>query len=372
MERGKVPARTASKVPPVCILFGRKAREDLFDEYLAREHIDRIKSLLNLPESPAVCEYEAGQADIADVLDEVSTPSMWGGARLVILRGAEAVLDPPASGREGLEALVERMRGFAASASPPGRLVLVARALKAERGRPKTAFKPAAALISEVEAGGGLFSCMPPFENALKRALVRKASASARKLSDAAAQALVEIVGRDQLALMAELEKLIVATAEGEIIRPQHVEELAARRPQASVFSLADSIMEGDAKAALRQLDELRSTPATRALGMLIGGLASSFRRYMDAARLAAAGETPVRAAASAGVPRFVQRDFVRRLAGWTPRELSALLERLLRCDVEVKTGSVAEETALVTFVSDACARRFQHGEIAGRWIYEV
>ena len=359
-------------MPPVCILFGRKAREDLFDEYLAREHIDRIKSLLNLSDSPAVTEYEAAQADLADILDEVSTPSMWGGARLVILRGAEAILDPAVSQREGLEAIVERMRGLARSASPSGCLVLVARALKAERGRPKTSFKPAAALVAEVEAAGGLLNCVPPFESALKRALVRKASASGRKLPDAAAQVLVEIVGRDQLALMEELEKLIAATAEGEIIRPQQIEELAARRPQASVFSMADTIIKGDTKTALRQLDELRSTPATRALGMLIGGLASSFRRYRDAAHLVAGGEAPMRAAASAGVPRFVQKDFVRLLDRWKPRELSALLERLLQCDVEVKTGSASEETALVTFVSDACARRFQHGEIAGRWIYEV
>ena len=367
-----MPAQPASRAPAVCILYGRKAREDLFDDYLAREHLARLKALLGLQESGAVSEHEASESDAADILDEVSTPSLWGGARFVILRGAEALLDPPAAQRTHLEALVERMRAFAAEHSPPGHLALVASALKVERGRPTTPFKSAMALIKAVDEAGGLFSCVPPFKSALKRALTRKASAAGRRLPAASAQALIEIVGTDQLALMEELEKLIAAGDEGAPITPEQVESLAAARPQATVFSLADCILEGDTRSALDQLEQLRSTPATRALGYLEGGLASSFRRYRDAARLVESGRSPRQAAGAVGVPRFFQDGFVRRLSRWKGKDLSALLVRLLQCDVEVKTGSVQEETALVTFVSDACARRSRHGELVGRWIYEV
>jgi len=367
-----MPAQPASGVSAVCILYGRKAREDLFDDYLAREHLARLKALLGLEETGAVSEYEASESDPADILDEVATPSLWGGARFVILRGAEALLDPPAAQRPQLEAVVERMRAFAAQHSPPGHLALVASALKVERGRPATPFKPAMALIKAVEEAGGLFSCVPPFESALKRALIKKAAAAGCRLPPASARTLVETVGPDQLALMEELEKLIAAGDEGAVITPEQVEALAAARPQATAFSLADCILDGDTRSALDQLAQLRSTPATRAFGYLTTGLASSFRRYRDARRLVESGRSPRQAAGSVGVPRFFQEGFVRRLSRWKEKDLSALLVRLLQCDVEVKTGSVQEETALVTFVSDACARRPQHGELVGRWIYEV
>ncbi len=367
-----MPAKPAFTVPAVSILFGRKAADVLFDEYICGRHINRIKSSLGVDQTGAVSRYELGDSDLPDILDEVSTAALWGGARLVIVTGAEALLDPAAAARRDLEPLVGRIKALAGKHAPAGYLVLVARALRFEQRRIRTAFKPAMELIETVEASGGLFSCVPPFESALKRALVEKARAAGRRLPAASVQSLVEIVGTDQLALMEELDKLISATADSAVITPQVVEALAVARPQATVFSLADSIIEGDVKTSLARLHQLRSTPATRALGYLSGGVASTFRRYRDAARLVAEGSTPAQAARSVGVPRFVQDGFIKRLGRLKAEEADMLLERLLQCDVEVKTGSVQEETALVNFVSDSCRRRARHSELAGRWIYEV
>ena len=64
--------------------------------------------------------------------------------------------------------------------------------------------------------------------------------------------------------------------------------------------------------------------------------------------------------------------DFLGRLRKWDVEELTELLGRVLRTDVEIKSGQVSEETALETLVVDACQGRLGTGELVGRWIYEV
>ncbi|MCD6405256.1 MAG: hypothetical protein J7M19_05485 [Planctomycetes bacterium] len=174
------------------------------------------------------------------------------------------------------------------------------------------------------------------------------------------------------MALQEELDKLITAASGNKEITRNDVLTLAARRPQASVFTLADRILEGDTPRALADLSALRLQPATRSCPFLLAGLAASFRRYLQAARVVASGGSPREAASSLRVPGFFQDAFVRRLERWTPATLQALLDRALQCDGEVKTGAVSDRIALETFVSDACARRLKAPQLVGRWIYEV
>lgn len=376
-----MPAAKASTVPAVCILFGRKAREDLFDEYLARQHIERIAGAIESAsgatadgESTATTtsEYDiADKIDIADVLDEVSTPSMWGGGRLVILKGAEALLEAPAAVRPSLEGVVARITDLAAVKQPVGYLVLVARGLKGRGADVQLDFKPAASLAAAVKKRGGLLSCIPPFESAVKRALTAEARQAGRRLSAEAADALVRLVGSDQAALHEELAKLVTATEGTREISAENVEKVSAHRVQGDVFRFADLVLDGDAAGALAQLEDLESV-SSRGCAWLIVPVARSFERMLAAARLVEEGQNPQEAAAAVGVPRFVQDAFSARLARWDAARLSALLERLLAADVAIKTGALRDKTALEIFVSDACARRLDATEVVGRWIYEV
>jgi DNA polymerase-3 subunit delta len=368
----------AAGIPAVSILYGRKAREDLFDDFLAREHIASITARLagDRPAEEAVttttAEYGAPECDLAEVLDEVCTPALWGGRRLVILRGAEKLLSPAAEGRAAVEPFIRRIASLVSAPDPPGRLVLVARALEIDKKLPKTPFKPAQALIGAVRRVGGLVSCIPPYENALKRTLARRAAQAGVTLDAAALDTLVGIVGPDQMALQEELDKLLVASAGERRITVGEVESLAAERPQATVFTLADSVLDRDAARSLAQLDALRRTPATRPASPMLSSLAGSFRRTLAAARLVRQGKSAREAAAALGVPPFFQDGFAARLVKWTPEALEALLSRTLQCDVEIKTGSLREQAALETFVCDACRGRLETGQLVGRWIYEV
>jgi len=366
-------AQAAGFPPAVSILFGRRAKEELFDEYLAVQHLDRIKAAVMAGEpATSVTDCEAADADLADLLDEVSTPALWGKTRLVILRDAEEILSPAAADRERLAPFVARMASVASMKNPPGRLVLIARALEIREGAPHTGFEEANKLISTVDAAGGLFPCIPPYERALKAALSKAAAAEGVQLLSSAADALIAIVGTDQMAVQEELKKLITHASDTRRITPEDVEALAATRPEGNVFVLAERILDGDTQGALVILRDLMQTPATRSESFIIGSLAASFRRYLASALEIERGATAREAAARAGVPQFFQKDYIRRLEKWNTAKLIGLLDRALQCDVEVKTGSVADDTSLAAFVIDACAGRFEATELVGRWLYET
>ncbi len=359
-------------VPVVSLLFGRKAREDLFDEYLAGEHMERITSMVAPDGAVTVSRYDAAEASVADCLDEVATPSLWGGVRLVIIDNAEKLLSPSVTERDALQGLVARMASFASATPHSAFLVLIARALDVRADAPVTSFAPAAALIKAISAAGGLFSCVPPYESTLKSALLERARRAGVRIIPAAVDALIAMTGTDQLALQSELDKLIITSDPSRPVNAADVEALVASRAQASVFSLADHILDTNIAAAAADLRSLRETPATRSAAFLLMSLSASFRRYLAAAEDVDAGKTPAAAAAASGMPRFFQRAFAARLSRWTSRDLVALLDRVLVCDMQVKTASVSEEIALETFIADACARRLESPQLVGRWIYEI
>jgi DNA polymerase-3 subunit delta len=362
-------------VPPVSILYGRKYKDSIsFDEYLAGEHVAGVRTALGGESAVTSSEYDASQAQFADCLDEVSTPSMWGGARLVILRRAELLIAPPAAERERLEPVVRRIAAMASSRLPSGYLVLVVDGIEFKDDVPRVSFAAAKTLIEAVAHAGGLVSCIPPREGDLKRTLSARASKAGFRLAPGAADALIQIAGTEQMALQEELDKLLAAAGEDKIIAVRDVESLAGERSQASVFTLADKILDGDVAAALSDLAGLREVSSTAAAPYIVNGLCWSFRRYLSAAETVEKGKSPQ--AATAEVQPKVwfaqQAAFAGRLKRWDSKALLALLDRALACDVEVKTGTVPEAIALETFVADASRRRFVAGELVGRWLYEV
>ena len=362
----------AGRVPAVSLLFGKKGSQDQFDDFLAGRHIARIKASLGGDDKLSVSEYDAAEALVADWLDEIQTPALWGGVRLVVVRSAQALLMPPADQRARFEPALAVLASIAASKSPVAHLIMIAAALDVKGAAPRSGFPAAETLIRAVNKSGGLCPCIPPYESGAKSALIEHASELGVRLAPAAAQLLIHMVGAEQMALHEELDKLIAASGDAKRIDTALVEAVAAERSQATVFSLSDNILALDVAASLSDLRALREVSRTRSSGYILSSLDRSFRRCLAAAEMVRSGQSPQAAAASLGVPAFFQADFLSRLRAWKPDALLALLDRMLLCDVHIKTGALPEDVALETFVADACARRLQSLEPVGRWLYEI
>ena len=367
----------AERPAPVSILYGRRQQEYNFDEYLAAGHIDTIKRLLGGDAEVFISEFDlARDSDInlGEALDLVSTPVLWGKTPLVIIREAQIAFAAREEARTRFTPFFERATELAKSRNAAGHLVLVAKGFEIRKGsdRPSISWDKASALFDAVEKAGWALKCLPPYESGLRTILMQHAREKGVRLLPDAADALLAAVGDNQMALIEELGKIIGAVGETRNITAADVERLAAAWPDRDAFTFAERIVEGNTAAALEILRDLRQSPATRPLPVILGALKFKLLQYLTAAAAVEKGATPEQAAEAAKVFFSFRREFAARLRKHTTQSINAILQRALQCDVEVKTGSSDEGLALETFVVEASSGRCETRELVGRWLYEV
>jgi DNA polymerase III delta subunit len=252
--------------------------------------------------------------------------------------------------------------------------VLVVKGFEIRRGSdpPSIPWDKAKALFDAVDKAGRAFSCVPPFESGLRPVLMQRAREKGVRLASDAADALVAAVGDNQMALVEELDKIIDAVGDARMVTAADVERLVASWPQRDAFVLADRLMEGNVAAALEILRDLRQSPATRPLPVIMGAVRYKLLQYLAAAAAVEKGSTPDEAVNAANVRFPFKRDFAARLRKHTTQSVSAILRRALQCDVETKSGSSDDGLALETFVVEAATGKCDDRELVGRWLYEV
>jgi DNA polymerase-3 subunit delta len=213
--------------------------------------------------------------------------------------------------------------------------------------------KAPAALVKAVRAVGGHVAAenqVKPRE--LPRWLVQRASELDLELDQQGARALIAHVGDRQQRLLRELEKLALEYGAGSAIGVQDVQESSASSAERKVWTLADALVAGDAKAAMRALIELRQQGER-----LPGLLYNMVRRLRDALAIAealGAGHSPAQIKKGLRMPGFAAD---RLIADAGRRDVATLRRALvLMADLEVESrggsgGVLEEDTAAVRAV---------------------
>jgi DNA polymerase-3 subunit delta len=188
----------------------------------------------------------------------------------------------------------------------------------------------------------------------LPRWLVERARELGLVLDTQAARALVAQVGERQQRLVRELEKLAIEYGEGARIGPEEVLESCASSSERKVWTLADAVVAGDERVAMRALLELRQQ-GERTPGLFYGIV----RRVRDALAVAealAAGQAPAQVRKTLRMPGFAAD---RLIADVSKRDVEAFRRALaLLADLELETrgggangGMLSEETAALRVV---------------------
>lgn len=312
-----------AETPPVALFWG----EDPF--LLRMTALDYLRAAgVRAAEVPGR-DWRGGE------LSDVSTPSLWGDRRALLVTGVQSL--PEAGAVE--------LRRYLESPSPDALCVLtmVSRA------------KAPPALAKLVQRSGGLLRHLEVRRQDLTRWVVERGRARGVHLSGPAAAALVETVGEDLAALDQSVEQLASAFP-ATAVSPDQVRSQFRGLAEGRVWDLCDRAFEGrlaDALLVLRSLLEAREDPL-----LILGGMASRLR---DLLRVKSLPERmpPAEAARAAGlrfdwqVRRY--RDQARRL---TLTDLSELLERVVDADRALK-GGVQGEVLLPMLVA---AMAGEHG----------
>ncbi|SNQ46894.1 DNA polymerase III, delta subunit [Frankia canadensis] len=320
-------AASASAPAPLVLVTGD---EDLLVGRAVREVVDGARR--RDPEVEVV-DRGAGELTDADLVD-LGTTSMFGGGRVVIVRGAQ---DLGEELRDGLLAYLGH---------PLDDVVLVlvhsggvknrklADAMKAAGARVVTAAKITKPrdrhdfVVAEVRRLGG-------------------------RISDGAVRALLDAIGGDLRELAAVCDQL-VADTEGGMLDEAAVARFHRGRAEASGFSVADAIIGGDLPQALTLLRQAveGGTAAVLISSAVAGGL-------RELARVAAAGPgTKWDLARSLGMPDWKVEKAQRSARGWSDAGLGIALRAAATADAGVKGASVDAGYALEKLLREVAVAR--------------
>jgi DNA polymerase-3 subunit delta len=232
---------SSDRIPSVCVVFGG-------EPFLRREGLRKIRA--EVAEGSPDASYQALEGERAewrDVMDEVSTVSLFGGGsrRLVVVEDADEFVTKH---RAALETFVER---------PRGKGVLV---LDVETWAANTR------LYKAINSSGLQIDCRPPEKAVGNRKVPDEARTSKwlgewcqrrhdAKLDSAACRALLELVGTRFGILDQELAKLALFAGPGGKITQDMVHDIVGGWRTKSIWDMTDAILGGNAAEALKQLD---------------------------------------------------------------------------------------------------------------------
>lgn len=159
-----------------------------------------------------------------------------------------------------------------------------------------------------------------------------KASADERTLNR-----IVSLVGANARTLYAELSKLAVAALPSNEIKLKDVEQLTGRTRELSNFELADHLINSDREQALRTLETLFEDKAEPL--MLLGLIASQFRRLLLTKELMAEGKPQTEVFRIVGLPFNKRENFLATARRSSVERLARGIKRIAETDLAIKTS---------------------------------
>jgi DNA polymerase III subunit delta len=321
MLRDMATRAQAPTLAPVALVVGE-------EEFLA----DRAVRELVAAARAAMAHAGDGGGDVHDVdanaltpgeLTSLTSPSLFGGGCVVIVRGAQ----------NAAKEVAAELARYAAAPAPDA--VLVITHAGGAKGK---------ALVTDLtKAGARVVEC-PKLTRVSERADFVRAEFRrvGRTADEGAVRALLDAIGSDLRELASAVDQLASDT-EGRI-----GEAVVARyyrgRAEATGFSVADHAVEGRLNEALEQL---RWALATGVSPVLINSALAQGVRLLGRVGAASRGTNAATLAAEVGAPPWKIDRVRQQLRGWHPDGVARALQAVAEADAQVKGEGVSPGYAL-------------------------
>jgi DNA polymerase-3 subunit delta len=172
----------------------------------------------------------------------------------------------------------------------------------------------------------------------------KRASEEGGDITSPAASLLARLVGSNLWVLASELEKLGLYAGKRQITE-EDINTLVGYVQQASVFAMADAILEFKPARAEELLQKLLAEGASP--GYLLAMLLRQVRLVIRARELKRLGNSPSRIQQALGVQDFVARKALQQASAYSMDRLKEIYIKLLETDLDIKTGRREAELAL-------------------------
>lgn len=162
---------------------------------------------------------------------------------------------------------------------------------------------------------------------------------------------IVELVGSNVRTLSNELNKLAAAALPSGIITGELVEELVGRSRELMNWELTDQMLARNRARALQTLQHLLHDGAPPV--MLIGLIASTYRRMALAHALLSQGAQPREIFRQVPMPPFKQAGYLQMLGRIDSRKLARQMVRIAEADLGIKTSKATPRMQVELLVSE-------------------
>ena len=195
-----------------------------------------------------------------------------------------------------------------------------------------------------------LIDCALPDEEDMPAWILRKAKELGGGFKPDAARLLASYVGNNTLRAQNEIAKLITYVGERQIVEEADVSLLTSQEQEGDIFKLTDALGERNGKAAMQQFLLLMED---NELLELTGMIHRQFRLMIQAREILDRGGRAVDIERELGVLNFVARKLENQARRFNLRQLLEIYERLLRIDVDMKTGGTPGDVAYELLIAD-------------------
>jgi DNA polymerase III delta subunit len=349
------------------------------EEFLAEEFVEELKSVLA---SSAGDEFRLTRMDLdetkwREVIDTARTaPFLFESWRALVVRiperraGSDKGQDrkSDAEGEEGkgtkfLSAIDQKiLREY--FASPPSRTVLVV--LRAGRVR-----KDDSVVRFFQSLPKGVFAVVEMKQlsaAALMKRAEEKANALGKTLTERAKRRLFEVLGQDLRLTLNEVEKLAVYVGDKKGIEEDDVDQVTAWQRSFKTYELDDALTAADFAKLAAILNDLLAEGERPE--QIVGRLAGFFRNVLAAQTwLRERSRTkeeifheffPYISKNFGDLYRRKNADFFGVVEGLSPADLNALLGKLRKVDILLKTTEAVPKRALEIFLREYCLARLK------------
>ncbi len=195
-----------------------------------------------------------------------------------------------------------------------------------------------------------LIDCALPDEEDMPSWIIRKAKELGGGFKPDAARLLASYVGNNTMRARNEVEKLITYVGERQVVEEADVSLLTAQEQEGNIFALTDALGERNSKAAMQQFMLLLED---NDLLELTGMIHRQFRLLIQAREILDAGGKAQDIERELSVLGFVSRKLADQARRFNMRQLLEIYDRLLKIDLEMKTGGTPGDVAYELLIAD-------------------
>lgn len=297
------------------------------DRFLRAEAVQTMVAESDADGGLGPTRFDGQRATLAEVLDEVRTPSLLGGSRLVLVDDAD----------ELITRFREKLERYCAAPATGGTLVLLCDSLPKNQR-----------IYKAIAASGEILTVEPLKGRALVGWVIDRAKeVYGKRLATDAADWLRSQVGDSPGTLNSELAKLATYVGDRGDIQRSDIEVLTDCHREEIIFAVVDALAEGRGADALAAWDQVLATDRA-APGRAIAGIAWALRTMLEARREVDAGGNVYAVAPRMRVDPVVLR---KRLERFSTRHLERMQRDLLEIDLAIKTGEASIEAAIESWI---------------------